>query len=201
MTQKHFSNELEHWLKTDTHKTIAELDAIFGQRSFAIATLLLMFLPATPLPTGGLTMIFEFMTMFLALQMIIGRKNIWLPKRWKNQTIPKILEDKGLPFLLNRIRTIERFSRPRLKNVVSSRYSSQLFGLLILIFTIGSFIAPPFSGLDTLPALAVVLLSLAIIFGDVILLLASLATGTVGIILLLALGTAAIKGTWYLLFR
>ena len=201
MAQKHFSEELEHWLKTDTHKTIAELDDIFGQRSFAIATLLLMFLPATPLPTGGVTLIFELLTMFLSLQMIIGRKNIWLPKRWKNQTIPKVLEDKGLPFLLKRIRTIERFSRPRLKNVVSSKYSSQLFGLLILIFTVASFVAPPFSGLDTLPALAVILISLAIIFGDVILFLAGLATGTVGLILLLALGTAAIKGTWFLIFR
>lgn len=201
MAEKHFSAELEDWLKNDPHKTIAELDHIFGQRSFAIATLLLMFLPATPLPTGGLTMAFEFLTMFLALQMIIGRRSIWLPKRWKEKTVPKILEDKGLPFLVKRIRTAERFSRPRLKSVVSSKYSSQLFGLLILIFTVASFIAPPFTGLDTLPSLAVVILSLAIIFGDVVLLLASLATGTVGIILLLALGTAAIKGTWYLFFR
>lgn len=201
MAQKHFSSELEHWLKTDTHKTIAELDHIFAQRSFAIAALLLMFLPATPLPTGGLTLVFELLTMFLALQMIIGRKSIWLPKRWKNQTIPKVLEDKGLPFLVKRIRTVERFSRPRLKNVVNNRYSSRLFGLLILIFTIGSFVAPPFSGLDTLPALAVVLISLSIIFGDVLLFLASLVVGVVGYILLLAFGAAAIKGTWYLFFR
>ena len=43
-----------------------------------------------------------------------------------------------------------------------------IFGLVTFAFTLTSFLAPPFSGLDTLPSLAVVLLGLSVLMGDVV---------------------------------
>ena len=43
---------------------------------------LLLAVPALPLPTGGATHVFEVIAMLVALQLIVGRRQIWLPARW-----------------------------------------------------------------------------------------------------------------------
>src|SRR5215207_8367507 len=54
-----FSVQLEGWLEADRPKTLGELDELFGEKSFAVTIMFLMFLPALPLPTGGITHVFE----------------------------------------------------------------------------------------------------------------------------------------------
>ena len=66
------------------------------------------------------------------------------------------------------IRRLERFSRPRLRFLFEHRVSNAVFGVLVVGGTAGAFFAPPFTGLDTLPALGVVLLSLGVLLEDVI---------------------------------
>ena len=44
----------------------------------------------------------------------------------------------------------------------------RLLGLILAVFAIAAALAPPFSGLDTLPALGAVLVCLAIITADVL---------------------------------
>ena len=62
-----FSKELEKWLKSPGKKTLSNLEKIFGEKSFAIAFLILMSPAALPLPTGGITHVFEIIVMLLAL--------------------------------------------------------------------------------------------------------------------------------------
>ena len=57
-------------------------------------------------------------------------------------------------------------------------------------FAIAAALAPPFSGLDTLPALGAVVVCLAIITGDVLMLVAGLVIGTGGIVLIITVGAA-----------
>ena len=59
---------------------------------------------------------------------------------------------------------------------------------------VAAFLAPPFTGLDTLPALGVVLLSLAVLLEDFAIVVAALIIGVAGVVLEIVLGTAAIKG-------
>ena len=54
-----FSGQLEAWLRTNGTKTVGSLADLFGERSFAVTILFLMFVPALPLPTGGVTHVFE----------------------------------------------------------------------------------------------------------------------------------------------
>ena len=73
------------------------------------------------------------------------------------------------------------------------RLIAPLFGLFTFVFTLASFLAPPFSGLDTLPSLAVVLLGVSVLMGDAVLALAGLVTGVAGVALTAFLGNLAAR--------
>ncbi len=90
-----FSDELHAWLKHGKDKTLGGLNAVFAEKTFAIAFLLLMALPALPIPTGGITHLTELITMLLALELIAGRKSVWLPKRWLKVDVGKALSGKA----------------------------------------------------------------------------------------------------------
>ena len=77
------SDELEHWLGGDQPKTLGNIIELFGERSFALIFVLLMALPALPLPTAGATHVLKAVTMLVALQLVVGRRCNWLPARWK----------------------------------------------------------------------------------------------------------------------
>lgn len=69
-----FTDELEHWLRGDDPKTLGSLAEVFAEKSFAVTILLLMFVPALPLPTGGVTHVFEGIAVVIAAQMVLGRR-------------------------------------------------------------------------------------------------------------------------------
>lgn len=163
----------------------------FAEKSFALLFLLLMALPALPLPTGGITHIFEIIVMLLALELIAGRQAVWLPHKWLKKPIPKGLQSAALPKFMKVIRQVEKHSRQRLSKIQNNALTIRFIGGIILIFTMFSFIAPPFSGLDTLPALGVLFLSLALIFEDGALTVIGTVIGTTGILLVLLLGKVA----------
>jgi len=89
---------------------------------------------------------------------------------------------------------LERFSRPRFATLFNRKPVLRLLGLLIIGFTVGAFLAPPFSGLDTLPALGVVFIALAIILEDAAFLVAGTVIGSIGVVLEITIGAAL--GRW-----
>jgi len=66
-------------------------------------------------------------------------------------------------------------------------------GLLLLACCVGTIIAPPFSGLDTLPALGGVAIALSIILEDIIIFAIGTGIGAGGLALIVTLGAAAAK--------
>src|SRR6478609_2588923 len=108
-----FSDQLERWLRSDGTKTLGALNDVFAEKSFAVTVLLLMFLPALPLPTGGVTHVFEAITVIVAAQMVVGRTVLWLPGWARRRELGKATIEKALPFIARRIRWFEKFSRPR----------------------------------------------------------------------------------------
>lgn len=190
---KKFSTELQQWLKSDKRKTLKDLELVFAEKSFAIAIFLLMALPALPIPTGGISHLFEILAIIIAFGMVLGLKAIWIPSRWDNIEIGGSFQQKALLPLIKLIKFFERFSRPRLSYVVNNREFIRLLGLIIIVFSLAAFFSPPFSGLDTLPALGVVIICLSIILEDIVVTLSGLIIGITGIILSLTIGTAIFK--------
>jgi hypothetical protein len=191
---KPVSDELEEWLDGEEPKTLGSLIDVFGERSFAIIFVLLMALPALPLPTGGATHVLEVITALLALELVAGRREIWLPQRWKRFDLATPARRKIITALLKRIRQLERISRPRGQWLFGHRLSGIVFGLVVLVFTTTAFFAPPFSGLDTLPSIGVVVLAVGVLLTDYVLGLAGIVVGALGMVAAIGFGSLVVKG-------
>src|SRR5213082_1187664 len=189
------SNQLERWLASDGDKTLGGLIDVFQEKSFALIFILLLGVPALPLPTGGATHVFEIIAMLVALQLVAGREKIWLPERWRKVELGSGGgRTRFIRGLMKAIRGIERFSRPRLRFLFDHRASNAVFGLLVIAGSLAAFLAPPFSGLDTLPSLGVVLLSLGVLLEDFLVVVVALVIAAAGVVLEVVLGGAAIHG-------
>lgn len=183
-----FSHRLQIWLNSKTHKTFESLNLAFAEKSFAVAILILMAVPALPIPTGGITHVFEIIAMLLAGEMILGLKAIWLPERWRKLRPGKLMEKKAIPKLVSLISWFEKRFKPHHKSTFEVSFVSRFIGLLLIGFTVTAFLAPPFSGLDTLPSLGVVIICLSIILDNLLLMLIGAIVGSLGLALILELG-------------
>lgn len=188
-----FSDQLEDWLRSDGTKTLGALGDVFGDKSFAVTILMLMFLPALPIPTAGISDLFTGIAIVVAAQLVAGRTTLWLPERWQQRELGRAMLDKALPFIARRIRWFERFSEPRGVRVFQSRTALRVVGLAVIALALATVLAPPFSGLDTIPAMGAVVIALAIILEDVVVLAIGAALGALGVALELTLGAAAVQ--------
>jgi hypothetical protein len=188
------SDDLERFLNRDGETTLGGLIDVFGRKSFAFVFVLLLGVPALPLPTGGATHVFEIIAILLALQLIAGREKIWLPQRWRTTELAGPRQQRFIRGLLRMIRRLERFSRPRATFLFDHRASNAVFGALVAAGSLAAFLAPPFTGLDTLPSLGVVLISLGVLLEDIAIVAAGGVVGAVGVALEIFLGRAALHG-------
>ena len=187
-----FSTQLENWLQGDSPKTLGALGDVFAEKSFAVTILLLMFVPALPLPTGGITHVFELITVVLGIQMVLGLRTILLPERWRRRELGLLATGKAVPFVIRRVRWFERFSRPALGGPVRAALVPPNPRLGVCRARIAAALAPPFTGLDTLPALGAVVVALAVILEDAVVLTIGLVIGTGGVVLILTIGAAIV---------
>jgi hypothetical protein len=137
--------------------------------------------------------------MLIALELIAGRDEIWLPRRWRRLDLAGPRQQRFLHTLTRMIRRLERVSRPRLRSLFDRRLSNivfgtLVFGTLVVGLSLGAFLAPPFTGLDTLPAIGVVLLSVGVLLEDIAIVLLALIAGVAGVALEIVLGTVALHG-------
>ena len=186
------SDELERWLESEGDKTLGSIIELFEEKSFALLFILLLGVSALPLPTGGATHVFEVVAMLLAVQLIAGRAEIWLPERWRRLRLAGPTQQRFINRLMKSIRWLERFSRPRARYLFDHRLSNSVFGVLALAGSLAAFLAPPFSGLDTLPSLGVVLLSIGVLLEDLAIVVIAVVVGVAGVLLEVILGRAAV---------
>ena len=187
------SAQLEEWLQSERKKTIGDLVDTFGPRSFAILFIVLMALPALPLPTGAVSHVLEIVTMLLALELIVGRQEVWIPKRFQDRELKGITGPKFTRALLKRIRWFEKYSKPRMAGLLENRMTGVVFGAAVFALALTAFLAPPFSGLDTLPSLGVVVGSLGVLLGDIVVAGIGAGIGTAGVAVVIGLGKAISK--------
>jgi hypothetical protein len=184
-----FSTQLQAWVDSEQPKTVASLFETFLSDGIAVVIVVLMAVPALPLPTGGVTHVFELVVVVLAAGLVAGRnKPVRLPKRWQDQSVEKLAHSKGMRGLIRLIAWLEKYSRPRGRRLLESRWFGAVAGVLIVLLTVTAFIAPPFSGLDTLPALGAMLIALSLILRDVLVFAVGCVMGAAGAALTFTLG-------------
>jgi hypothetical protein len=194
-----FSARLEAWLRSDGPKTIGALSEVIEERTFAVVLLVLMLVPALPAPTGGVTHVFEVIAVLVTIQMIVGRRTLWLPRRFLARDLGAASQEKVIPFLVRRVAWLERFARPRFAGLLNTRLAVSAIGAVALVLVLGAFLAPPFSGLDTLPSLGVVIISLGLILDDGLFIAAGTVVGAAGVVLEIVLGAALYRGLGHLI--
>jgi len=128
----------------------------------------------------------------LAGEMAIGARAIWLPVRWKERDLGAMTTEKAIPFMMRRIRWLERFSKPRAAWLFEQGWFLRILGVIFVGLAAAAALAPPFSGLDTFPALGAVFVALAIILEDVLALAIGLGIGAGGVVLILTVGAALV---------
>ncbi|MDQ1506060.1 MAG: hypothetical protein QOD57_3787 [Actinomycetota bacterium] len=187
------SVQLEEWFGSSRKKTLGDLVDTFGPRSFAILFIVLMALPALPLPTGAVSHVLEIVTMLLALELMVGRSEVWIPKRFQDRELKGLTGPKFSRALVKRIRWFEKFSKPRMAGLLENRVTNMAFGAAVFGLALTAFLSPPFSGLDTLPSLGVVVLSLGVLLGDIVIAAVGLGIGVLGLVVVIGLGKAITK--------
>ncbi len=173
------SVQLRRWNESDSEKTLGGMIDALGSGGFSLLFVILMGVPALPLPTGGITHVLEVIAMLVSLQLIFGRNSVWIPGRWRDVSFEEGAGSKFVDGLMKSTAKLERFSKPRLRPVFGYWWSDVLYGIAVLAGAIAAFLAPPFTGLDTVPALGVVILSVGVMMED----FAYVVAGTVLIIL------------------
>src|SRR5436309_11196833 len=101
------SDELEGWLDAEGEKTLGSLIELFGEKSFALLFVLLLGIPALPLPTGGATHVCEVIAVLLAFQLVANRDEIWLPRRWRELRLGGEKQQRFIATLIKMIRRLE----------------------------------------------------------------------------------------------
>lgn len=190
--EKYLSKRLEKWLHSRGPKTVESLLQAFSDDSFAVILIVLMLLPAMPLPTGGVVHIFEVIAILLGLELVLGKKEVWLPQAWAQKELPPRARIRAIQFLIKILRPVEKHIRPTPEIRLSKSILDRIVGGLVVLFSSFAFIAPPFSNLDTLPAVGVVLIGLSMVCENIWIGLVGVAAGSAGIMLIIWLGQVII---------
>ncbi|HEY7105291.1 MAG TPA: exopolysaccharide biosynthesis protein [Acidimicrobiia bacterium] len=185
------SDELASRLERDEQLTIGGLVDTLGEGSLALLLMLLMIPSALPIPTGGVTHVLELGAAIVAVQIIAARREVWLPRRLREHALGATFTGKLVPAFTRLVRWCERFSRRRLGGLVDQPVSRSLVGVILLLFVAAAFVAPPFTGLDTLPSLGAVVVCLGLVFSDVLVVAGGIVLGAGGIALEIVLASVA----------
>ncbi|MEO1405516.1 MAG: exopolysaccharide biosynthesis protein [Pseudomonadota bacterium] len=113
--------------------------------------------------------------LFLAAQMVIGRKEPWLPAKLANRMISK----SGLQQMARGARKwfgwVERLAYPRL-TFLASRPAERIIGLFLCVFCTSILI--PLPATNTVPGIAVAIVGFGLLAKDGLLILPGLALGS-----------------------
>lgn len=178
-----------HLLASDAKGDAVELNWVLSElheRAFGLF-LLVLALPCCIPFLYGIPQIVALPLMFVSVQIVLGRKTPWLPKKLGARTISTEgvhnLARRAEPWLVR----IEAFSRPRL-SVLTHSPADRAVGLALILFSAS--IMVPLPGTNTVPGFAVVIVSMGLLQRDGILVILGAILGTAWIATLVFAGVS-----------
>ncbi|NRB09957.1 MAG: exopolysaccharide biosynthesis protein [Richelia sp.] len=150
------SQELQRFFFHDQKSSEVNLTDILllaEERIFGFLFVILSLPSALPVPAPGYSIPFGILILVLAVQLIVGAKTPWLPKRMakhpmKLETVQGFLK-AGLPWL----QRIEAITCPRLSFLCTTLPGRVTIGVAIALMSISMMI--PIPGTNTLPAIGI----------------------------------------------
>ncbi len=172
-----FSQEIKGLLEQLAHQplTLAHVLDQTSERGFSLVIGLLVLPFLFPMPPG-LTTIFGSACLLLSLQMTLGRRTPWLPKRVAQFQFPPVLAQQILSGLRRVTRFTERFLQPRLTGLANSPHIWQINGACISWLTLLLMLPVPMT--NPIPAVGILIVTIATLEADgLVMCLGYVATG------------------------
>lgn len=143
--------------------SLADIMAETSERGFSLVILLLVMPFLFPMPPG-LTGPLGSGCFLLAVQMALGRRSPWLPKKIAKFKFPRWFVQQLLQKLKRVTRVLEKIARPRLLKLAQSHVSWRLNGVCIAWLTILLILPIPFT--NPIPTVGILLLAVATLEAD-----------------------------------
>lgn len=156
--------------------SLGQMMAAFGERGFGL--LLILFCLPNMIPLPGVGSLFGIPLLLIALQMAVGRPRPWLPKGIEGKGITRDSLVKMVNAVEPRMRRIEAILKPRWTFLFSNAMDRAI-GVFAALCAISIII--PFPGTNFAPAVAIILISLAVMQEDGFYLALGAAIGLVGL--------------------
>ena len=160
-----FSQEIKSLLErlSEQPLTLGDILAETSERGFSLVITLLVLPFLFPMPPG-LTSLLGGACLLLSLQMVLGRRTPWLPKKIANYKFPNAFAKIILQNLRRVTRVLEKIARPRLQKVANHPLIWRFNGLCISWLTILLISPIPFT--NPIPTVGILLLAVATIESD-----------------------------------
>jgi hypothetical protein len=160
-----FSQDIESLLKRLAKQplTLGQILAETSERGFSLSLGLLVLPFLFPMPPG-LSSVLGLCCFLLAVQMGMGRRSPWLPKKVAKFQFPRSFSLQLLQNVKRVTRRLEKIVRPRWLGVAESSYVWRGNGLCIAWLAILLMLPIPFT--NPLPATGILLLAVATLEAD-----------------------------------
>lgn len=159
--------------------SVAQILDALDSRSFGLAVLLFALPSVVPMPPGVPTVV-GIILLIVAIQMVIGREDLWLPGILSKRSFDRQSLVKAFEGLAPRLAVIERVMKPRLL-FMTGRVGSVFIGVIVLIMAIVLILPLPPGG-NFPPAAACAVLGLGLAQRDGVMVLLGLVVSVVAMI-------------------
>ncbi|MBH8573597.1 exopolysaccharide biosynthesis protein [Nostocaceae cyanobacterium CENA369] len=160
-----FSQEIKSLLRrlAEQHLSIGDILTETSERGFSLVIALLVLPFLFPMPPG-LTGPFGAACLLLSVQMVLGKRSPWLPKKIARYKFPRSFAHLLLQNLQRLTKIFEKITRPRLAKIAHNPLTWRINGLCISWLTILLISPIPFT--NPFPTIGILILAVATIEAD-----------------------------------
>ncbi|MBD2515642.1 exopolysaccharide biosynthesis protein [Nostoc sp. FACHB-973] len=160
-----FSQDIKSLLErlAEQPLTLGDILAETSERGFSLVIALLVLPFLFPMPPG-LTGPFGAACLLLSVQMLLGRRSPWLPKRIANYKFPRAFAQLLLQNLGRLTKILQKIARPRLGKIAHNPLIWRINGFCISWLTILLILPIPLT--NPIPTVGILLLTVATIESD-----------------------------------
>lgn len=159
---------------------IGTLSREVGEKGFGLLLMILSLPSALPIPAPGYSTPFGVAILLIAIQMLSGRHNLWLPRRIQGVQIPSGLAKRMASAADKFLRATERWIKPRHKWIASPAGHA---GLAIVVAVMATLMMLPIPLTNTFPAMVIFLIGIGLAEEDGLLAIVAFAIGLIAILL------------------
>jgi len=175
----------------DERISLGHLIEGFGNRAFGALLFIFAVPVALPIAIPGISAVLGAPLLFLSWQLMRGREQPWLPQVMRSRSFLRVDFARMLQRVLPSIRRVERLVGPRL-TWMTNRRGEQVIGLFAFLLAVVLFLPIPFG--NTVPALAIAILALAVLERDGVAAIAGTLVGLAGVAVVSGVVVGLVKG-------